>query len=91
MRYEIPLDFYPTPVRLTKGQRQRIRTLVQRSLNGEKVTNVVPQRSLVPILVMLALCILLGFTSTQPQIREFAAESAARISEFFNREETEPL
>jgi len=90
MRYEIPMDFYPTPVRLTRGQKQRIRNLVQRSLHGEKVNNVVPQRSLVPILVMFALCILLAVTASQPQVRAFVAEAAARITGFFVREETDP-
>ncbi|MBR4961122.1 MAG: hypothetical protein IKY52_09515 [Clostridia bacterium] len=90
MRYDIPMDFYPAPVRLTRGQKQRIRNLVQRSLRGEKVNNVVPQRSLVPILVMFALCILLGVTVSQPQVREFVAEAAARITGFFVREETGP-
>ena len=89
MKYDIPLDFYPSPVKLTAGQKQRIRSLVRRQLAGEKVYNVMPQRSLVPILVLLAICLLTGVMAAQPGVRHIAAEAAAKIVRFFDREEHE--
>ena len=89
MHLYIPADFYPKPLKLSAGQKQRIHSLVERRLAGEKIYNVMPQRSLKPILVIIMLFALIGFTAAPQEVREFAAQAAAGITEFLTRRETD--
>ena len=89
MKIHIPLAFYPAPLPLTAGQKRRIRSLVQRGLSAQSVYYTLPRRSPVPVLICMVLCLCLGFAAAQPEIRDIAAQAAARIHAFFDKEETE--